>query len=305
MDRDAVYVALPVTGDLLAARVQVAIGSGLVDLNKCIREATIRRPIVVRLIEMHRAKGHPDYQKQSMDQVRPRVRDLAPSDEPTILVGLVEALESDNEDSLADPVDKAATLVVRLWNEEELHEEMNRNRPLILVAQRDTDSQKQVEASRAHALSNASELTVHTGSKLIEQFNTLYVPRAFQLSLPWCVGGPDFDKQPRFRRRAQEDPAVSLGMFTVMMSRRGEAQIRWDWDLNPALQSLAFASKVNLGFAISLNRALRKLDSPDDNTDLKIGEAAKRILIFCIAANMKKAGEGFLYEVTYPNLAGR
>ena len=221
----------------MAARVQVAIGSGLVDLNKCIREATIRRPIVARFIEMHRAKGHPDYQKQSMDQVRLRVRDLAPSDEPTILVGLVEALESDNEDSLADPVDKAATPVVRLWNEEELHEEMNRNRPLILVAQRDTDSQKQIEASRAHALSNVSELTVLTGSRLIEQFNTLYVPRVFPAFFALVRWRSRFLKQPRLRRKTQEDPAVPLDMFTVMMSRRGEAQIRWDWDFNPALQS--------------------------------------------------------------------
>ena len=197
MDRDAVYVALPVTREVLAARVQVAIGSGLVDLNKCIREATIRRPIVVRLIEMHREKGHVDYQKQSMEDVRRRVQELAPTDEPTIPTGLVEALESDDEDALEDPVDKAAAPAVRVWNEEELHGEMDRNRPLVLVAQRDTDSQRNIEASRAHALSTVSELIIHTGSKLISQFNTLYIPRVFQLSLPWCVGGPDFDNQPR------------------------------------------------------------------------------------------------------------
>ena len=277
MDRDAVYVSLPVTKEVLAARVQVAIGSGLVDLNKCIREATVRRPIVVRLIEMHRERMHPDYQQQLMEDVRRRVQELAPTDEPTIPTGLIEALESDNEDALEDPVDKAAAPAVRVWNEEELCDEMDRNRPLVLAAQRDTDSQRDIEASRAHALSSVSELTVHTGSKLIKQFNTLYIPRVFQLSLPWCVGGPDFDNQPRLRRKAEEDPAVSLDMFTAMMSRRSEAQIRWDWDLNPALQSLAFASKVNLGFSMSLNRTIRKLDSPDDNTDLKLGEAASRI----------------------------
>ena len=78
------FISLPVTGELLAKRVQVALGSGLVDLNKCIREATIRRPVVVRLIQMFRDKGHPDYQKQSMDDVRLRVAQLTPTDEPNI-----------------------------------------------------------------------------------------------------------------------------------------------------------------------------------------------------------------------------
>ena len=193
MDRDAVYVSLPVTKEVLAARVQVAIGSGLVDLNKCIREATVRRPIVVRLIEMHRERMHPDYQQQLMEDVRRRVQELAPTDEPTTPIGLIEALESDNEDALEDPADKVAAPAVRVWNEEELCDEMDRNRPLVLAAQRDTDSQRDIEASRSHALSSVSELTVHTGSKLIKQCDTLYIPRVFQLSLPWCVGGPDFD----------------------------------------------------------------------------------------------------------------
>ena len=281
MDRKGVFVALPVTRELLVARVQVAIGSGLVDLNKCIREATIRRPIVLRLIQMHREKGHPDYQKQTMEDVRRRVQELAGTDEPAIPNGLVEALESDNEENaLDDPVDKAAAPAVRIWDEQELHAEMDRSRPLILVSQRDSDSQKNVEESRAHALSNVSQLTVHTGNKLLQQFDTSYVPRVFQLSLPWLVGGPDFDNQPRFRRKAEEDPGLSLHTYTKMMSQRCEAQVRWDWDLNPALQSLSFASKVNLGMGMSLKRALFNLDSPDCNTDLQIGQAAKRIFDF-------------------------
>ena len=41
-------ISLPVVGAALAARVQLAISSGLVDLNKHIREATVRRDIVVQ-----------------------------------------------------------------------------------------------------------------------------------------------------------------------------------------------------------------------------------------------------------------
>jgi len=61
-----------------------------------------------------------------------------------------------------------------------------------------------------------------------------------------------------------------------MMGRRSEAQFRWDWDLNPSLWSLAFASKVNLGMSMSIKRALRRgaaAETPDEN----ITEAATRI----------------------------
>jgi hypothetical protein len=46
-------------------------------------------------------------------------------------------------------------------------------------------------------------------------------------------------------------------MYTAMLAARCEYQIRADWDLNPGLFSLSFASKVNLGLSLSLKRALR------------------------------------------------
>ena len=50
-------IALPITGALLTARVRIHISAGLVELNKHMREATVRRDIVVRLITMHRKRG--------------------------------------------------------------------------------------------------------------------------------------------------------------------------------------------------------------------------------------------------------
>ena len=51
-------IVLPITGQLLSSRVHLLITSGLVELNKHIREVTVRRDIVVRLIQMHRDTGH-------------------------------------------------------------------------------------------------------------------------------------------------------------------------------------------------------------------------------------------------------
>ena len=61
-----------------------------------------------------------------------------------------------------------------------------------------------------------------------------------------------------------------------MMASRCEYQIRTDWDLQPGLFSLAFASRVNLGQPMAIRRALRR-GAGEEDTDASIGEAAKRI----------------------------
>ena len=50
MEKEEVHVSLPVTGAVLASRVRLVISSGLVDLNKLLKQATVRKPIVLQLI---------------------------------------------------------------------------------------------------------------------------------------------------------------------------------------------------------------------------------------------------------------
>ena len=57
------FISVPVTGAILAQRVRVVIDAGLVDLNKLLKQATIRRNIVIQLVRMHRDANHPDYQE--------------------------------------------------------------------------------------------------------------------------------------------------------------------------------------------------------------------------------------------------
>ena len=60
LEKGLVHPCLPITGKILESRVRLVISSGLVDL-KLIKQATVRRHIVVQLIAMHRDAGHPDY----------------------------------------------------------------------------------------------------------------------------------------------------------------------------------------------------------------------------------------------------
>ena len=157
--------------------------------------------------------------------------------------------------------DKAATPAERIRSVEELSRNMQRLRPQILLAQRDSDANRNIEESRSNALATLSLLDIKTGSNLIEQFQADYIPRVFHITFPFCVGGPDFKHQKRLRRKPGEWESAffDLNNFTEMCARRVEAQIRWDWDLNPGLWSLTFASKVNASLSMAYNKCLQRM----------------------------------------------
>jgi len=153
---------------------------------------------------------------------------------------------------------------------------MERTRPQTLVVQRDSDANRDVLDSRDSALSRFSSLALRTGSNLIKQFEPDYIPRVFCTTLPRVVGGPDFPGQRHSGRRFEDSEPVSLDMYTTMMASRCEYQIRADWDFQPGLFSLAFASRVNLGQSMAIKRALRR-GAGEEETDESIGQAAIRI----------------------------
>ena len=263
-------------GEVLAARVRVVISSGLVDLNALIKQATVRRNIVVQLIRMHRDAKHPDY-KVDLRSVEERAKELAPTDEPTIPNGLTEILASEEEEDIPFlGTDKAATPAERIYDPEGLEKELDRARPLLLMPQRDSDATKDVEASRINAFANFSELELRTGSNLIDQFDTMYIPRVFNTTLPWCVGGPDFLNELRYRRKNSDAPQLSIHAFDAMMACRVEGQMRQDWDFSPGLRSLSFATKVNQGMSMSIRRALRRGGDVSSSAQ-DLGEATSRI----------------------------
>ena len=89
MELNEAYRCVPVSGEALAARVQIQIQAGLVDLNRLIKQATVRRHVVVQLIRMWRDAGHPDYKDAFRGKVfYRRLHSLSPTTEARLLACL-------------------------------------------------------------------------------------------------------------------------------------------------------------------------------------------------------------------------
>ena len=147
---------LLVCGQILATRVGLSITAGLVELNKCLKETTVRVEVVIKLIKMLKDSGHVDFQRVCLREVAVVAQGLVPpntpGDQATIPVGLEEVLAArDSESSAGDEsdsdhkvgndgsTDKAATPAERIQSIEELTRNMDRVRPQILLSQRDSD----------------------------------------------------------------------------------------------------------------------------------------------------------------------
>ena len=278
-------VVVPVDGPVLAARCRLSIASGLTDLNKLLKQATIRRPIVVEYIRLMKGKGHPDFRSTDLAEAKRRVKGLAPTDDPTIPeciqpTDLADVINEANGDEFLG-TDKAATPAERVFSAANLEKSMARARPQVMLAQRDSDAKKDVRASRDNALEQFSEVQLCTGSSLLQQFTSDYPACVFHTSLPWCTGGPDFDARDGHNPRREKDPDaphLRLPSFTSMLASRVEYNIRSDWDLLPGIWSLNFASQVNTMVSMSIKRCLRRgAAAVDGLSDTQISLATARI----------------------------
>lgn len=63
LERTETHISLPVSGGILASRVRITIAAGLVDVNRLLKQATVRRHIVVELIRMRKKHGSSRLQK--------------------------------------------------------------------------------------------------------------------------------------------------------------------------------------------------------------------------------------------------
>lgn len=206
IEGEETHIALPVQGAVLAARVRITIASGLVDVNWLLRQAAIRRIVVVQLIRMRRDADHPAYRGIDIRGVQRRARELASTDGPGIPSELVEFLEGADEvaGEFFSGVDKAATSTERAYSQADHCRNLERARPQTLVVQRDADANRNVESSRESALFQFSSLLFQTGSKLTQQFESEYQPRVFCTTLPWCVGCHDFPRRQRLIRTYED-----------------------------------------------------------------------------------------------------
>ena len=127
------------------------------------------------------------------------------SDKQKIPPDILGILDDADEKELYEGVDKAATPAERPQSTAARERDIERQRPLCLMAQRDSDANKEVKRSREEAWGHFTQMKLATSSTLVAQVIPSYLPRVFHLAMPYLVGGPDIPRQARPGRGNDKD----------------------------------------------------------------------------------------------------
>ena len=253
---------LPHVGKELSDKVAVIIKIGDKTDKDAIRQqiihqAVVRRRVVVGLIAAMVARSHPAYQGLDMAVVATRAEMLPENDVPAEIIALL-----DNDGSLDQVLrQKAATPVNDQMTAEEARREFGHMlKPNAVVLEKTSAGCQDVNAQHVSALEEVvargepasaqplPEVTLYTGTKLLDQFQPLYFALAFPFVFPYGIGLPDVPKwsQRQRPRRHADDPYVELNTWVRAMARRIEAQVSRDWVFGFTSWNLLFRSALNL-----------------------------------------------------------
>ena len=253
---------LPHVGKELSDKVAVIIKIGDKTDKDAIRQqiihqAVVRRRVVVGLIAAMVARSHPAYQGLDMAVVATRAEMLPENDVPAEIIALL-----DNDGSLDQVLrQKAATPVNDHMTAEEARREFGHMlKPNAIVLEKTSAGCQDVNAQHVSALEEVvargepasaqplPEVTLYTGTKLLDQFQPLYFALAFPFVFPYGIGLPDVPKwsQRQRPRRHADDPYVELNTWVRAMARRIEAQVSRDWVFGFTSWNLLFRSALNL-----------------------------------------------------------
>ena len=253
---------LPHVGKELSDKVAVIIKIGDKTDKEAIRQqiihqAVVRRRVVVGLIAAMVARSHPAYQGIDMAVVETRAEMLPDNDVPAEIIAL-----PDNDGSLDQVLrQKAATPVNDQMTAEEARREFGHMlKPNAVVLEKTSAGCQDVNAQHVSALEEIvaraepasarplPEVTLYTGTKLMDQFQPLYFALAFPFVFPYGIGLPDVPKwsQRQRPRRHADDPHVELNTWVRAMARRIEAQVSRDWVFGFTSWNLLFRSALNL-----------------------------------------------------------
>ena len=230
---DRPFTALPHTGAILAARVQVQISSAATDAVRYLSQAKVRAEVVVELIRLLKDTGHPDFADVDMAAVTRKAKRELPTMAQHGPDGAVppEIIRLDSEptgkagDAGLNP-DKNATPTEPLAEGDVALKYL---RPQVVASQRYSDTGRCPKASFAHAMEQHSVVALRTGSTALQQFQWDYLPRAFPFVYPFHIGAPDFARSPSRRVALHDLTPMGLALFARCMARRVEYQIRADF----------------------------------------------------------------------------
>ena len=252
---------LPHIGSELKSIVNVILKAGkanenVVDTAKIIHQARVRRSIVVGLVLDAKAREHPAYRSLEESEVYRRAATLPEDGVPTEIIAL---LPEDN--NLQDiQRQKAATPYRDNMTEEQLREEFaTMCKPNAVVGERTSAGFGDINAQQVSALEAVASQTsaqadvensfvMHTGNRVLDQFEPWYFAFAFSYVFPYGCGMPDPPTwSPKQRCRSGTDaPRVELAAWMRCMARRCEAQINRDWVFGFSVWNLYFRSALNL-----------------------------------------------------------
>ena len=192
-----------------------------------------------------------------MALVEARAEMLPDNDVPAEIIALLE-----NDGSLNQVLrQKAATPFNDQMSEEQVSSEFGRLlKPNAVVLEETTAGCHDLNAQHVSTLEEIvtrslpapaqplPEVTLYTGTKLLDQFQPLYFALAFPFVFPYGIGLPDVPKwsQRKRLRRHPDDPHIELNTWVKVMARRIEAQISRDWVFGFTSWNLLFRSALNL-----------------------------------------------------------
>ena len=249
---------LPKVGPQLAETVNVIIKAGAWDTDAAdaatiIHQARVRRAMVMNLLRDAKERGHPAYVTLSLTDAAARADSLPEDGVPAEIVALLPH-DKDLENVQRQ---KAATPVRELLPVEEVQRELaTMCKPNAVVNERTSDGFGDDNAQQVAALyalaqpqpQSGETLVVHTGNRLLDQFEPWYFAFAFPFLFPYGTGMPDppaWSVKARYRRQ-ETAPHLELSAWMRCLSRRCEAQVNRDWIFGFALWNLFFRSKINL-----------------------------------------------------------
>ena len=250
---------LPKVGADLSAVMSVIIKAGgpnsnVADTARIIHQARVRRTVVLELLADAKAREHPAYRRVNMEDALLRAEQLPEDGVPAELIALLP-----HDDDLENVQrQKAATPVRNLLEPREVQQEFaHACKPNAVVNERTAagfGDENAQHAATLHAIASGSQhsadsaIVIHTGNRLLDQFEPWYFAFAFAFLFPYGTGMPDppaWSTKPRYRRPANA-PRVNLNAWMRCMARRCEAQVNRDWTFGFTTWNLFFRSSINL-----------------------------------------------------------
>ena len=231
VEYDAKPCDLPRTGPELQEVVRILVKGGGDSIKNVIVQATMRRAVVVKLIEDGVRRGHPNYTRVDLDRVRAKA--ARPVEEgglpvegplPDLLTvgapdnGLDEVLQQ--KASSPHPVSSTAEDVFSCLRPNVVLQEKSGN------AERDLLSTEVAAWETLSGHTAGDKCVVTTSSHMENTFVYDLLCKAYPFLHKSALAYPDFGREKTFRA-LQKGPLVNLQLFTACMNRRIEHQFRF------------------------------------------------------------------------------